>query len=95
MNPYVLDMIEHEQLKRLDVEIFYAAEMDKFRSFAGNKSNQRWTWYAMDKSSGIILAWHNRGRTDPDFLQLLLYPAHIPIDKYFTGDWGSVFPQPS
>jgi insertion element IS1 protein InsB len=60
VNPYVLDMIEHEQLKRVDVEIFYTAEMDEFRSFVGNKSNQRWTWYAMDKSSGIILYFPRR-----------------------------------
>ncbi len=89
VNPYVLDMIEHEKLKRLEVEIFYTAEMDEFWSFVGNKSNQRWTWYAMDKSSGVILAWHNGGRTDLDFLQLFRYLAHIPIDKYFTDDWGA------
>ena len=70
-------MIEHFQLKRLAVEIYYTAEMDEFWSFActlrstrvSKKSNQRWTWYAIDKFSGIILAWHNGGRTDADFLK--------------------------
>lgn len=82
-------MIEHETLKWLEVDIFYTAEMDEFWSFVRDKSNQRWTWYAMDKASGIILAWHNGGRTDLDFLQLLQYLEHIPIDKYFTDDWGA------
>ena len=55
VNPYVSDMIEHNQLKRLDVHIYYTAETDEFWSYVGKKSNQRWRRYAMDKSSGIIL----------------------------------------
>ena len=89
MNPYVLDMIEHGQLKRLEVDIYYTAEMDEFWSFVEKKSNQRWTWYAIDKASGIILAWHNGNRTDADFRQLLGYLENIPIDLYFSDDWGA------
>ena len=89
MNPYVLDMIEHLLLKRLEVEIYYTAEMDEFRSFVEKKSSQRWTWYAMDKASGIILAWYNGGRTDDDFRQLLKYLENIPVDLYYTDDWGA------
>ena len=89
MNPHILNMSEHLQLKRLDVDIYYTAEMDEFWSFVGNKSNQRWTWYAMDKSTGIILAWHNGNRTDADFKKLLKYLNLIPIDKYYTDDWGA------
>jgi insertion element IS1 protein InsB len=82
-------MIEHHQLKRLEVEIYYTAEMDEFWSFVCKKSNQRWTWYAIDKTSGIILAWHNGGRTDADFGQLLKYLENIPIDQYYSDDWGA------
>ena len=89
MNPYVIDMTEHQELKSLEIEICYTAEMDEFWSFVGKKSNQRWTWYAMDKHSGIILAWHNGGWTDKDFLQLLHYLCDIPINRYFTDDWGA------
>ena len=64
-------------------------EADEFWSFAGNKNNRRWTWYAMDKDSGIIIAWHNGKRTDRDFLQLLDYMKDIPIPRYYTDDWGS------
>ena len=73
MNPHILDMREHLQLKRLEVEIYYTVEIDEFWSFVGNKSNQNRTWYSIDKSSGIILAWHNGNRTDADFKKLLKY----------------------
>jgi insertion element IS1 protein InsB len=89
VNPFVLDMVDHEQLERLDVEIYYTAEMDEFWSFVRTKSNQRWTWYAMDKASGIILAWHNGGRTDADFQKLLGHLENIPIDLFYTDDWGA------
>ena len=89
MTPYVLDMIDHGQLKKLEVDICYTAEMDEFWSFVERKSNQRWTWYAIDKSSGIILAWHNGNRTDADFRKLLQYLENIPIDRYFSDDWGA------
>ena len=89
MNPYVLDMVEHGQLKKLEVDIYYTAELDEFWSFVERKSNQRWTWYAIDKASGIILAWHNGRRTDDDFQQLLKHLENIPIDHYFSDDWGA------
>ena len=82
-------MIENFRLKRLEVDIYYTAEMDEFWSFVTTKSNQRWTWYAMDKPSGIILAWHNGGRTDADFQKLLEYLSQIPIDRYYSDDWGA------
>jgi insertion element IS1 protein InsB len=82
-------MIEHRQLDKLEVEIYDTAEMDGFWSFVGKKSNRRWTWYAMDKASGIILAWHNGKRTDTDFQKLLQYLKNIPIDFYYTDDWGA------
>ena len=89
VNPHVCDMVEHYKLKKLEVEIYYTAEMDEFWSFVAKKSNQRWTWYAMDKASGIILAWHNGSRTDADFRKLIEYLENIPIDFYYTDDWGA------
>ena len=73
----------------MDIEFYDTAEMDEFWSFVRKKSNQRWTWYAMDKASGIILAWHNGNRTDADFRKLLEYLKSIPIDLYYTDDWGA------
>jgi IS1 family transposase len=50
--------------------------MDEFWSFIQKKSNQRWTWYAIERTSGCILAWHNGKRQDKDFLILL--PTFAP-----------------
>jgi len=82
-------MIEHGQLKKPEVEIYHTAEMDEFRSFVGKKSSQRRTWYAMDKASGIIPAWHNGGRTDAGFRQLPGYLKNIPVDFHYTDGWGA------
>ena len=38
-----------EELEKLEVEIRFAGEMDEFWSFVGNKENQRWTWYAIER----------------------------------------------
>jgi len=80
---------EIKRLENLEIEINYTAEMDEFWSFVENKSNQRWTWYAMEKHSGIIVAWHNGKRTDEDLNQLLKQMENIPISKYYTDDWGA------
>jgi len=45
--------------------------------------------HAIDKASGIILAWHNGGRIDADFRQLLKYLQKIPIDLYYSDHWGA------
>ena len=89
VNPYAIDMIEKEKLNELEVDLFYTAELDEFWSFVGSKSEQRWTWLAMDKKSGIILAWHNGKRTDKDFRTLLSYLNRIPIAFYYSDSWSS------
>jgi insertion element IS1 protein InsB len=33
--------------------------MGRIRSFVGSKKNQRWTWYIVERKSGIIIAWEN------------------------------------
>ena len=63
--------------------------MDEFWSFVQKKSNQRWTWYAIERTSGCILAWHNGTRQDVDFLILWQLLQSFPIAVYHTDDWGS------
>src|SRR5258706_5394471 len=58
--------------------------MDEFWSFVQNKKNQRWTWYAMEKKTGIIISWHNGKRTSQDLEILLSQIKPIPIKTYFT-----------
>ena len=80
---------ENQRLNYLDIEIKFSGELDEFWSFVQNKSNQRWTWYAIERKSGCILAWHNGRRTDKDFLVLWNLLKVFDIDKYHTDHWGS------
>jgi insertion element IS1 protein InsB len=73
----------------LEVEIRFSAEMDEFWGFVQNKSNQRRTWYAIERRSGIILAWHNGKRRDKDFLVLWELLKPYTIRKYHTDAWES------
>ena len=87
MNPYLLDKEEVKNLNSLEINFHYTAEADEFWSYMGSKDSQRWTWYAMDKSSGIILAWVNGRRTDKSFEKLLDLLKDTPIGQYYTDDW--------
>ncbi|MDR0507162.1 MAG: IS1 family transposase [Dysgonamonadaceae bacterium] len=73
----------------MEVEIKFSGEMDEFWSFVQKKSNQRWTWYAIERKSGCILAWHNGKRTDKDFLVLWNLLKVFDINKYHTDNWKS------
>jgi insertion element IS1 protein InsB len=63
--------------------------MDELWSFVQNKSNQRRTWYAIERKSGCILAWHNGKRKDMDFLILWSLLQVFPISVYHTDNWSS------
>ena len=96
VNPFVLDKIESAQLSELEVEIFYTTEWDEFWSYVGSKENQRWTWYLIERRSGIILAWENGQRPDTVLKKLLQKVAHLPIKICHTDDWGAyirLFPE--
>jgi insertion element IS1 protein InsB len=84
-----VDWVEAAQLETLDVELYYSTEWDEFWSFVGCKSNIRWTWYVIEKRSGVILAWQNGRRTDEVLKQLLRKVAHLPICISHTDDWGA------
>ena len=71
------------------MEIRLSAEADEFWSYVGNKKNQRWTWYALERDSGIILAWHNGRRTDESCEALINKLSNFSINKYFTDGWES------
>jgi insertion element IS1 protein InsB len=88
LNPYLPDIVESKQLSKLDVEIIYSAETDEMWSYVQNKGNQRWLWYAIEKKTGVIIAWHCGRRTDEELAVLLSLMSHLTIDKYYTDDWG-------
>ncbi|WP_124331326.1 IS1 family transposase [Desulfonema ishimotonii] len=53
------------------------------------QKNQRWTWYAAERSCGIILAWHNCRRTDESCRRLMEKLSVFPIKYYHTDNWKS------
>jgi hypothetical protein len=71
------DRLEAKPLAMFDVDI--CVEADEFWSYVGNKSNQRWTWYALERNSGTILAHHNDKRTDAACQKLMDKLAVFPI----------------
>lgn len=89
MNPYLLDQVEAGKLQQLEVEFYLSTEWDEFWSFVGNKANQRWTWYALERSSGCIVAYHNGRRSDESLQALINKVSHLPIKISYTDDWGA------
>lgn len=71
--------------------------MDEQWSYVGNKSEQRWLWYAIDHASSTLLAYVFGRRKDDVFQQLqsLLQPfntdnwgsyeRHLPADQHEVG----------
>ena len=72
-----------------ELEIEICSEADEFWSYVGNKKNQRWTWYAVERKSGIILAWHNGRRTNQSCSCLMDKLSLFPVTRYYTDDWQS------
>ncbi len=72
-----------------EIEIRTEAEADEFWSYVGNKKNQRWTWYALERNTGVILAWHNGRRTDESCSFLMEKLSAFPVERYYTDNWSS------
>ena len=82
--------MEAQELEKLEVELhLYDTEWDEFWSYVGSKSNQRWTWYLIERQSGVIIAWQNGRRKDKILQRLLDSVAHIPIKTCHTDDWAA------
>lgn len=65
------------------------AEMDEQWSFVGNKSNQRWLWYAIDHATNTVLAYVFGKRKDEVFKKLKALLEPLGISRYYTDDWGA------
>lgn len=66
-----------------------AAELDEQWSFVGDKSNQRWLWYAVDHKTNTVLAYVFGKRKDEVFRQLKKLLEPFGIQKFYTDDWGA------
>jgi insertion element IS1 protein InsB len=64
-------------------------EMDEQWSFVGNKSNQRWLWYAVDHAANTVLAYVFGKRKDVVFKKLKALLEPFGISRYYTDDWGA------
>ena len=84
-----MDKQEVKQCSFLEVDMHYSTEWDEYWSFVGSKKNQRWTWYIVERKSGIIIAWENGRRKDEVLESLLASVEDIPINFCFTDDWGA------
>ena len=65
------------------------AELDEQWSYVGNKSNQRWLWYAIDHASNTVLAYTFGKRQDAVFQELKALIEPLGVHRYYTDDWGA------
>jgi insertion element IS1 protein InsB len=80
--------VEAEKGILLEVDLYWSTEWDELWSFVGDKSNQRWLWYVLERRSGLILAYHLGRRSDESLQALVDKVAHLPIGICHTDDWG-------
>jgi len=76
-------------LSTLEVEISYRTEWDEFWSYVGKKSNKRWTWYLIERKSGVVIVWQNGDRSASTLQKLLDLITHLPISVCYTDDWAA------
>jgi insertion element IS1 protein InsB len=65
------------------------SELDEMWSFVGKKTNPRWLWHAIDRSSGQVLAYVFGRRKDEVFLQLKKLLEPFGIKHVCTDGWGA------
>lgn len=90
--PSEVNTVFAEQLAKTpstEIDVDICAEADEFWSYVGDKSNQRWTWYALERDSGRILAYQNGKRTDAACEHLIEKLSIFPIRWYYTDNWQS------
>jgi insertion element IS1 protein InsB len=85
----VIDRAEAERYFALGEIIFFSVSVDEQWSYVGNKQNQRWLWYALEKRSGKVLAFAFGKRSDEAFLALKLLLSRFQIRWHYTDSWGS------
>lgn len=88
--------MKEQQVAELEVDLCLNTEWDEFWSYVGGKRNQRWTWYFIDKKTGIIIAWENGKRKDSVLKKLLKRVEKLPIKNVYTDAWmsyGKLFPE--
>ncbi len=65
------------------------AEVDEMWSYVGNKGEQRWLWYAIDHTTGAVLAYVFGRCKDEVFLALKQLLEPFGITRYYTDYLGT------
>lgn len=69
---------------------FKQVQIDEMWTFVKHrKAGKRWFWYAYDRDSGQILAFHIGKRNDSACKALVKKLSHLQIDSFRTDDWKS------
>lgn len=82
-------MSTSEEGLSVELQPFSDVEIDEQWSYVGNKSEQRWLWYAIDHATKVILAYVFGRRTDDVFIQLKALLDPFNIKQFYTDDWGA------
>ena len=88
VNPKLSELGANSGLE-VRLEVACEVEMDEQWSYVGNKSNQRWLWYAVDHATNTVLAYVFGKRKDEVFKELKTLLEPFDITRYYTDDWGA------
>lgn len=89
VNPRIFELSASGELSVRLEEAGREAELDEQWSYVGNKSNQRWLWYAVDHATNTVLAYMFGKRKDEVFKKLKALLEPFGIRRYYTDDWGA------
>lgn len=80
-----MDIVKIEQAH----EVEQSVEIDEMWSYVGCKDDQRWLWHAIDRATGVVLAYILGRRQDEIFLGLKKLLEPFGITRFYTDDWGA------
>lgn len=92
MNEAVLEALEPTQrMVRLCLADDYEveAEVDEMWSFVQSKTQQRWLWWAIDHTTGQVLAYVLADHKDKAFLELKALLEPFGIMQFYSDGWGA------
>jgi insertion element IS1 protein InsB len=65
------------------------AQADEQWSYVGKKTHQRWLWYAIEATTGVVLSFVFGRRQDGVCEQLMTKLRAFNIKTFYTDDWAS------
>ena len=81
-----MNIVKVEQAHEVEQDV----EMDEMWSYVGRKTDQRWLWHAIDRATGVVLAYIFGRRQDEILLGLKNLLKPFGITRFYNDDWGSL-----